>query len=95
MVGSGVALDPRVVEGFLAMTQTAMEDAIKNLDRRMGAVEQILPTLATKEDLLAAKADLQAEIVATRRHLTGSIEEVTRQSDARFEGRSVTPTCAH
>ena len=67
------------------MTQTAMEDAIKNLDRRMGAVEQILPTLATKEDLLAAKADLQAEIVATRSHLTGSIEEVTRQSDARFE----------
>src|SRR3954468_13172585 len=35
---------------------------VRNLDRRLSAVEQILPTLATKEDLkvFATKADLEA-----------------------------------
>ena len=59
------------------MTQTDMEDAIKNLDRRMGSVEQILPMLATKEDLrveiLATRADLRAEILATRADLHDEI----------------------
>ena len=34
-----------------------MEDAIKNLDRRLVSVEQILPTLATKDDLRQAVAE--------------------------------------
>ena len=70
------------------MTRTKMEDEIKNLDRRLVSVEQILPTLATKEDLLATRADLfatrddlRAEIVATRRDLTERIEEVKRHAD--------------
>jgi hypothetical protein len=44
------------------MTATEMEDVLKNLDRRMSRVEQILPTLATKEDLhvFATKEDLKA-----------------------------------
>jgi len=43
------------------MTPTAMEDAINKLDHRLGAVEQILPTLATKTDLepFATKVDLE------------------------------------
>jgi hypothetical protein len=43
------------------MTPTDMEDAIRNLDRRLEGVEQILPTLATKADLerFATKADLE------------------------------------
>ena len=44
------------------MTATEMEDVLKNLDRRMSRVEQILPTLATKDDLkaFATKDDLKA-----------------------------------
>ena len=33
------------------MTPTEMEDALNNLDHRLSRVEQILPTLATKDDL--------------------------------------------
>lgn len=33
------------------MTHTEMEDALNNCNRRLSAVEQILPTLATKADL--------------------------------------------
>jgi uncharacterized protein (DUF3084 family) len=36
------------------MTTLELEEQIKNLDTRSAAVEQILPTLATKEDLMQA-----------------------------------------
>jgi hypothetical protein len=36
------------------MTVTEMEDTIKNIDGRLTRIEQILPTLATKDDLKAA-----------------------------------------
>lgn len=39
------------------MTHTEMEEALNNFDRRMLAVEQILPTLATKDDLWEGLAD--------------------------------------
>ena len=44
------------------MTDTEMEEVLKNLDRRLTNVEQILPSLATKEDLkaFATKEDLKA-----------------------------------
>jgi len=44
------------------MTATEMEDVLKNLDRRLTNVEQILPILATKDDLkaFATKDDLKA-----------------------------------
>ena len=44
------------------MPTTGMEDVLKNLDLRLTNVEQILPTLATKEDLkaFATKEDLKA-----------------------------------
>ena len=44
------------------MPATEMEDVLKNLDHRLTNVEQILPTLATKDDLeaLATKEDLKA-----------------------------------
>lgn len=53
-----------------------MDDAMittqfENLDRRLARVEQILPTLATKDDLqgLATKEDLQG--LATKEELKG------------------------
>ena len=44
------------------LTPIEMEDVLKNLDRRVERIEQILPTLATKEDLkaYATKEDLKA-----------------------------------
>jgi hypothetical protein len=44
------------------MTATEMEEVLKNLDRRLTNVEQILPTLATRTDLqpFATKDDLTA-----------------------------------
>ena len=46
---------------------------LENLDRRLARVEQILPTLATKDELktLATKAELQAAIapLATKAEL--------------------------
>ena len=49
---------------------------IENLDRRLARVEQILPTLATKEDLklLATKEELKAlatkeDLAELRRHM--------------------------
>ena len=67
------------------MTQTEMEDAIKNLDRRLVSVEQILPTLATREDLLATRVDLRAELLATRRDLHDEIVAVRRELIERIE----------
>ena len=51
---------------------------VKNLDQRMSAVEQILPTLATKEDLkaFATKEDLKA--FATKDDLNEKFEEARR-----------------
>jgi hypothetical protein len=56
-----------------------MEAVLKNLDRRVGRIEQILPTLATKADLerFATRADLEASERRLRvlfEHLSGSVE---------------------
>jgi hypothetical protein len=46
------------------MVISEMETVLKNLDQRVGRIEQILPTLATKADLekFATKAELRDEI---------------------------------
>ena len=61
------------------MTATEMEDVLKNLDRRLTNVEQILPTLATKEDLkaFATKEDLKA--FATKQELSEGLADVRRE----------------
>jgi hypothetical protein len=70
------------------MTATEMEDVLKNLDRRLTNVEQILPTLATKEDLkaLATKDDLKAfatkedlKAFATKEELNQGLSEVREE----------------
>jgi hypothetical protein len=58
------------------MTATEMEDVLRNLDRRLTNVEQILPTLATKEDLKAFAT--REEIMAT----FATREEVDARLDA-------------
>ena len=66
-----------------------MEDVLKNLDRRLTNVEQILPTLATKEDLkaFATKEDLKAfatkddlNAFATKEDLKEAFSEAKRHA---------------
>ena len=48
------------------MTASEMEEVLKNIDLRLTNVEQILPTLATKEDLkpFVTKEDLKEALTA-------------------------------
>ena len=58
------------------MLISEMEAVLKSLDQRVGRIEQILPTLATKADLdaFATKADL--ERFATKDELRDEIRGV-------------------
>ena len=58
-----------------------MEDVLKNLDRRLTNVEQILPTLATKEDLkaFATKEDLKEAFSEAKRHAVMLFERTQEQ----------------
>jgi hypothetical protein len=76
------------------MTGTEMEDVPKNLDLRLTNVEQILPTLATKEDLkaLATKEDLKAyatkedlKAFSTREEVRDLFDEAKRHAVVLFE----------
>ena len=71
-----------------------MEEVLKNLDRRLTKVEQILPTLATKEDLkgFATKDDLKAfatkddlKAFATKDDLKEAFSEAKRHAVMLFE----------
>jgi hypothetical protein len=64
------------------MNLVQMKKRIKNIDRRLGRIEQILPTLTTKAELQAAiepratRAELQAAIepLATKVELQAAVE---------------------
>ena len=70
-----------------------METLLKNVDRRTSRLEQILPTLATKEDLaagiaagiapLATKAELAAAIapLATKTELAAAIAPLATKAE--------------
>ena len=74
------------------MDDEVLEERFNNLDHRLSNVEQILPTLATKEDLkaFATKEDLSRELkaYATKKDfeavettLRGEIRETRRHMD--------------
>ena len=77
------------------MDAETMEQRINDLDRRVGRVEQILPNLATKADLLATKAELEAAIetaieaavepLATRAELHAAIAESEERMRTHFD----------
>jgi hypothetical protein len=56
------------------MEMPEIEQVVRNIDRRLERVEQILPTLATREELqaaiapLATREEVRAEARETRRH---------------------------
>ena len=63
------------------MTATEMEEVLKNLDLRLTKVEQILPTLATKEDLkaFATKEELKESFAEAKRHASVLFEQTQEQ----------------
>ena len=65
------------------MTITEMEEVLKKLDRRLANVEQILPTLATKEDLKAYAT--QEALNATREEMRALFAEGKRHATILFE----------
>lgn len=70
------------------MNREPMEDVLKSLDRRVGRIEQILPTLATKDELAryATKEDMLAEGERTRAHFDSVAERLESQIRVIAEG---------
>jgi hypothetical protein len=74
MVGSGIPPDRDFSKDSGVATPVEMEDRFENIERRLDRIEQILPTLATKDDLkaFATKDDLKA--FATKEDLAHAFE---------------------
>ena len=73
------------------MAERVLEKRVENLEHRVATVEQILPTLATKVDLVelrtGTKADLQAAIapLATRAEIKAEIKAEGDQTRRYFD----------
>jgi hypothetical protein len=69
---------PSVFKEMRPMDATMIDEHLENIDRRLTTLEQILPTLATKEELHATEGKLRDEIrdaaEQSRRHMTMLIE---------------------
>jgi hypothetical protein len=61
-----------IPEGIAPMEPQPLEEVVRNVDMRLTRVEQILPTLATKEDLRVAIAEAIAPL-ATKVELQEAI----------------------
>lgn len=74
------------------MDDRTMEEVLENLNRRVDRIEQILPTLATKDDLrkaiapLATKEEVRAEGERTRAHFDAVAERLEEQIRLLAEG---------
>ena len=58
------------------MTHVDMDQHLENLDRRLARVEQLLPGLATKEDLAALRVAGREDVLALRSRTEVLIESV-------------------
>ena len=63
------------------MDGRTMEEVLENLNRRVDRIEQILPTLATKDDLQKAIAPL-----ATKAELRNAVAGLATKEEVRAEG---------
>ena len=63
------------------MDGRTMEEVLENLNRRVDRIEQILPTLATKDDLQKAIAPL-----ATKEELRNAVAGLATEEEVRAEG---------
>ena len=75
------------------MSTVEMEQRLENVERRVDRIEQMLPTLATRDDLkaaiapLATKAELRAAIapLATKAELRAAIAESEQRMRTHFD----------
>jgi hypothetical protein len=89
MIGSRIPPDPQIIEGIRQMTPSEMEEQIKNLNQWAEEVAQILPQLATKDDLreavstLATKEELREAVskLATKEELKAGLEDAKRYTE--------------
>ena len=58
------------------MDATMIDEHLENLDRRLTRVEQILPTLATKDDLTNLRVQMKTEIAAVRSEVRDFRDEI-------------------
>lgn len=79
------------------MHRDSVEDVLRSLDQRVGRIEQILPTLATKDEIrnlatkdelarYATKEDMLAEGRRTRAHFDAVAERLESQIRVIAEG---------
>ena len=76
------------------MDSRTMEEVVENLNRRVDRIEQILPTLATKDDLqkaiapLATKEELRKAIapLATKEELRNAVAALATKEEVKAEG---------
>ncbi|MEQ1574003.1 MAG: hypothetical protein ABL993_07125 [Vicinamibacterales bacterium] len=61
------------------------EDMLRNIDIRVSRIEQILPTLATKEDLKAYATKEDLKVYATHDELRRGLDEVYEKMAHRFD----------
>lgn len=66
------------------MPRTPLELLVENLDRRLSRIEQILPTLATREEMRCAVADAVAPL-ATREEMRRAIADAVAPLATRQE----------
>src|SRR5256885_7309279 len=67
------------------MNPDEMEVVIKNLDDRTSRIEQILPTLATKEDLKAFATKEDLKVFPTREEWTAIVREEGERTRIHFD----------
>ena len=67
------------------MDATMIDEHLENIDRRLTRLEQILPTLATKDELttLATKEELSAAValLATKEELRAAVAPLATRDD--------------
>ena len=77
--------DSSIIEGIRPMTPYEMEEQIKNLDARTTAIEHILPTLATRDDLRlnteALRDDLRLTTAALQHEIETGFEAAKAHAD--------------
>ena len=62
------------------MTPTEMETLLQNLDARVANIEQILPTLATREGLAAVRTELTEQIHSSAHTVRTELTEQIQSS---------------
>ena len=87
----GPGLRPAALVGWRTTVGTArMEQRFGNVERRIDRIEQILPTLATRDDLraaiapLATKAELRAAIGESEQRMRAHVADAISASEQRM-----------